>query len=303
MKDEDLELEALYRQLMEEAEANTTTERYDVFEMAEHSENFSEELKRVLSDLKPIRNDKKLTEKYFDKHLRTLPNGEKYDQDPRNDIMETSWLPSFCNELHQLLGNSGNAVTYGYIFNILSMGINQRDKVHYFDMIPLDDIIDQYYKDQQEEQERQSPPTAPPTTPPTEKADGGTEEQPKAEKGAKASITDENAQSLADLFKPSFKGMGRNENYFDGYFLPQLKTSCYTAKDWARLAYLVYNSKQINPNKKPQAFTDFSRDFAELLGLPDNVKRTMAGYKSRDLKGDTAKKIKSLFYYLEEMPQ
>ena len=127
-------------------------------------------------------------------------------------------------------------------------------------------------------------------------------DEPKAEKGAKASITDGNAQLLADLFKPSFKGLGRNENYFETHFLPQLKTICYTAKNWARLAFLVYNSKQIHPTKNFKAFTDFSRCFSELLGLPDNVARKMAGYKPKDLKGDDAHQVQSLFYYFE-MPQ
>ena len=168
MKDEDLELEALYNKLMqmEQPKGLRNVQRGNVFYWAEQSENFSEELKRVLSDLKPIRGDIELTEKYFDKHLRTLPNGEKYDQDPQNDIMETSWLPSFCNELHRVIIKSRNEVTFGFIYNILSWEENQRCKLYRYEIIAYDDIITQYNKDKQEEQERQVQP-APPTAPPT----------------------------------------------------------------------------------------------------------------------------------------
>ncbi|MCF0201383.1 MAG: hypothetical protein HUK16_08515, partial [Bacteroidales bacterium] len=51
MKDEDLELEALYNKLMqmEQPKGLRNVQRGNVFYWAEQSENFSEELKRVLS--------------------------------------------------------------------------------------------------------------------------------------------------------------------------------------------------------------------------------------------------------------
>lgn len=124
-------------------------------------------------------------------------------------------------------------------------------------------------------------------------------QEAKPTKGAKANITQDNAQLLKDYFLPQFKGIGNNNsNRFEGEFLPMLKTISYNAKDWARLAYIVFNSDKVNRNKKPASFADFRKHFVELLGLPDDVAQKMAGYKPNDLDDDKAKQIKNLFYYL-----
>jgi hypothetical protein len=78
-------------------------------------------------------------------------------------------------------------------------------------------------------------------------------------------------------------------NHFDT-MMEELKTNR-TAKEFAQIAYLIYQSKQMN-NRKPNTFADWYKIFCKNIGI-EQVK----GYKPNNLK-NPSDAIKKLFNYL-----
>jgi hypothetical protein len=95
---------------------------------------------------------------------------------------------------------------------------------------------------------------------------------------------------LNPYFISTFKGMGNGIiNHFDT-MMEELKTNR-TAKEFAQIAYLIYQSKQMN-NRKPNTFADWYKIFCKNIGI-EQVK----GYKPNNLK-NPSDAIKKLFNYL-----
>lgn len=101
------------------------------------------ELEKVIGDLFPIRNDKMLTGQYFERHLSPSSN-------PQEIIIESDNLYLFKWNLYKLLIDSGNNVTFGFLFNMLKREIGQGSE-EMTGIIPEDDIIKQYDEDKQSE--------------------------------------------------------------------------------------------------------------------------------------------------------
>jgi hypothetical protein len=120
--------------------------------------------------------------------------------------------------------------------------------------------------------------------------------QPEAAEEAKANKVNAdksqriiNAENLKDYFKPTFRGMGNgNINYFDA-MIEELKTDR-SAKEFAQIAYMIYNSSQLN-HRKPNTFATWYRIFCENIG----IKR--GKYKPNNLK-NPGEAINKLFNYL-----
>jgi hypothetical protein len=98
-----------------------------------------------------------------------------------------------------------------------------------------------------------------------------------------------NAGILKDYFTPAFRGMGNNINYFDT-MIDELYTNR-TAKEFGRIAYMIYTGKHMN-SRKPATFSQWYSLFCEATGI-EKVK----GYKPGNL--DTpSEALKKLFSYL-----
>lgn len=77
-----------------------------------------------------------------------------------------------------------------------------------------------------------------------------------------------NEARLKEYFTLAFKGGGNSQtriDYFTGYLLPDLKIER-NAKDFARIALLIYNSNALLPAKRPNTFGSWYRTFCELVG-------------------------------------
>ena len=98
---------------------------------------------------------------------------------------------------------------------------------------------------------------------------------------------------LKEYFTLIFKGGGNSStkvDYFTEYLLPDLKIER-NAKDFARIALLIYDSKALLPAKRPNTFDGWYRTFCELVGCEYN-----ANYKPSKLEIDDA--FKKKFNYL-----
>jgi hypothetical protein len=99
-----------------------------------------------------------------------------------------------------------------------------------------------------------------------------------------------NVEKLKDYFCAKFKGMGNgNINHFD-VMIEELKTDR-TAKEFAQIAYMIYQSDQMNA-RKPSTFAGWYRVFCENTGIKQSK-----GYKPNNLK-NPSDAIKKLFNYL-----
>lgn len=98
---------------------------------------------------------------------------------------------------------------------------------------------------------------------------------------------------LKDCFTLAFKGGGNSTtriDYFTEYLLPDLKIER-KAKDFARIALLIYDSKVLLPAKRPNTFDSWYRTFCELVGCEYN-----SNYKRSKL--DIDENFKQKFNYL-----
>lgn len=98
---------------------------------------------------------------------------------------------------------------------------------------------------------------------------------------------------LKEYFTLTFKGGGSSTtkiNYFTEFLLPDLRIDR-NAKDFARIAYLIYESGKLIKTMRPKAFNQWYSVFCELVGCEYN-----ANYKPSNLKiGD---EFKRQFNYL-----
>lgn len=94
--------------------------------------------------------------------------------------------------------------------------------------------------------------------------------------------------SLKEYFTLTFKGGGNSStkiNYFTEYLLPDLEIDR-NDKDFARIAYLIYNSGKLIKTMRPKTFKQWYSIFCELVGCKYN-----ANYKPSNLNiGDEFKK-------------
>lgn len=98
---------------------------------------------------------------------------------------------------------------------------------------------------------------------------------------------------LKDCFTLAFKGGGNSTtriDYFTEYLLPDLKIER-NAKDFARIALLIYESKVLLPAKRPNNFDSWYRTFCELVGCEYN-----SNYKRSKL--DIDENFRRKFNYL-----
>lgn len=98
---------------------------------------------------------------------------------------------------------------------------------------------------------------------------------------------------LRDCFTLAFKGGGNSTtriDYFTEYLLPDLKIER-NAKDFARIALLIYDSKVLLSAKRPKTFDNWYRTFCELVGCEYN-----SNYKRSKL--DIDRIFKQKFNYL-----
>lgn len=94
--------------------------------------------------------------------------------------------------------------------------------------------------------------------------------------------------SLKEYFTLTFKGGGNSAtkiNYFTEFLLPDLKIDR-NDKDFARIAYLIYESGKLIKTMRPKTFKQWYSIFCKLVGCKYNV-----NYKPSNLKiGDEFKK-------------
>lgn len=98
---------------------------------------------------------------------------------------------------------------------------------------------------------------------------------------------------LKDFFTLAFKGGGNSStriDYFTEYLLPDLKIER-NAKDFARIALLIYDSNVLLPAKRSNTFDGWYRTFCELVGCKYN-----SNYKRSKL--DIDGNFKRKFNYL-----
>lgn len=98
---------------------------------------------------------------------------------------------------------------------------------------------------------------------------------------------------LRDYFTPAFKGGGNSHqriDFFTEYLLPDLKVDR-NAKEFARIALMIYNSNVLLRAKRPNTFDGWYRIFCNLIGCEYN-----AGYKPSKLAADDV--LKRKFDYL-----
>ena len=94
--------------------------------------------------------------------------------------------------------------------------------------------------------------------------------------------------SLKEYFTLTFKGGGNSStkiNYFTEYLLPDLEIDR-NDKDFARIAYLIYDSGNLIKTMRPKTFKQWYSIFCDLVGCKYN-----ANYKPSNLNiGDEFKK-------------
>ncbi|MDR1779668.1 MAG: hypothetical protein LBR50_02925 [Tannerella sp.] len=98
------------------------------------------------------------------------------------------------------------------------------------------------------------------------------------------------AEGLKEYFKPAFNGVGHCVNYFD-WLIDHLKTTPRTAKDFKRIALMIYESPNALNNKKPTKFAQWYRIFCKCVGCQT------ADYKPNALK-PYPQNLANLFNYL-----
>jgi len=99
-----------------------------------------------------------------------------------------------------------------------------------------------------------------------------------------------NEEGLRPYFASTFKGMGNgNINHFTT-LVEELKTDR-TAKEFAQIAYMIYQSKQMN-DRRPSTFAGWYKIFCENIEIKQS-----RGYKPNSLK-NPSEAIKKLFNYL-----
>lgn len=77
--------------------------------------------------------------------------------------------------------------------------------------------------------------------------------------------TQEIDEALNSFFKSTFKGKGYNTpNYFE-YLIEDLKVKR-SDIDFARIAFMIYNSDKMNPSTKPKTFKDWYEHLCKLTG-------------------------------------
>ena len=97
---------------------------------------------------------------------------------------------------------------------------------------------------------------------------------------------------LRGYFTLAFKGGGNGKiDYFTKNLLPDLKQRR-TDKDFAKIAFLIYESKKLIPSMCPQTFKEWYQKFCELVGC-----KFHKDYKPSNLQPDD--KFKKAFYYLQ----
>jgi hypothetical protein len=99
-----------------------------------------------------------------------------------------------------------------------------------------------------------------------------------------------NIEKLKDYFNAKFKGMGDNNfNYFD-WLVQHLQTDR-TAKAFAQIALIIYESKTALNNSKPTTFKKWYSIFCECVSCKQKT------YQPKDLR-NPPDNIKNLFNYL-----
>ena len=94
---------------------------------------------------------------------------------------------------------------------------------------------------------------------------------------------------LRGYFTLAFKGGGNGKiDYFTKNLLPDLKQRR-TDKDFAKIAFLIYESKKLIPSMCPQTFKEWYQKFCELVGC-----KFHKDYKPSNLQPDS--KIKKAFF-------
>lgn len=96
---------------------------------------------------------------------------------------------------------------------------------------------------------------------------------------------------LKSYFKLSFKGGGNgNIDYFTNNLLPDLRQNR-TDKDFARIAYMIYDNEKLQGSMRPNTFKEWYRIFCKLVGCGFHE------YKPNALSADDS--FKKAFYYLQ----
>jgi hypothetical protein len=96
-------------------------------------------------------------------------------------------------------------------------------------------------------------------------------------------------KELEVYFTAQFKGMGGNLNYFDT-MINELKTDR-TAKEFAQIAYMIYQSRHMN-SRKPATFSAWYKIFCKSIGIIQSK-----DYRPNKLK-NPSEALRKLFNYL-----
>lgn len=98
-----------------------------------------------------------------------------------------------------------------------------------------------------------------------------------------------NVEKFKSYFKPAFKGMGSNLNYFD-WLVSYLQIDR-TPKAFAQIALMIYDSNKALNSTKPRTFKSWYSIFCECVGCEQKT------YQPKDLR-NPSDSIKGLFNYL-----
>lgn len=108
-------------------------------------------------------------------------------------------------------------------------------------------------------------------------------------------LTPEKKEKLKQYFIPSFKGITNNPNYFENLLIPELNkyVNHIKAKDCARIAAIIYDSKYFKQTKKP-TYNKWLNDFYDIMGI-----KTKTMYKRNVLKNEKKfNELRKKFEYL-----
>jgi hypothetical protein len=108
-------------------------------------------------------------------------------------------------------------------------------------------------------------------------------------------LTPEKKEKLKQYFISSFKGTTNNPNYFENLLIPELNeyVNHIKAKDCARIAAIIYDSKYFKQTKKP-TYNKWLNDFYDIMGI-----KTKTMYKRNVLKNEKKfNELRKKFGYL-----
>lgn len=108
-------------------------------------------------------------------------------------------------------------------------------------------------------------------------------------------LTPEKKEKLKQYFISSFKGITNNPNYFENLLIPELNkyVNHIKAKDCARIAAIIYDSKYFKQTKKP-TYNKWLNDFYDIMGI-----KTKTMYKRNVLKNEKKfNELREKFEYL-----